>query len=144
METEIKGKKIIYKFNIKKLENGGLFEFGKYGKFSTPDSDGDKLDKIIENIKDKEQVTVTVTADYIKPPTYRIGQRFRHSDYKDIYILAAVADGKRVNLINTRSGTRWTQSMTVKSLSFITEEEMIKLTGTYGENFKDNFELIKE
>lgn len=63
MKTKIEGNKIVYQFDIQKADAYGLFLFGKYGKFQTPDSDGNKLEKTIKDIKDKERVSVTVTVD---------------------------------------------------------------------------------
>lgn len=61
METEQKGNKVIYTF--KQQKNGyGTNKLG-YTNFSSPDSDGDKIKDVMEQLKDKKIVTVTIEVE---------------------------------------------------------------------------------
>lgn len=65
MKTEQKEDKVVYTLRQQK-NNYGTNKLGLIN-FSSPDSDGNKLKKAMEQLKDKEIVTVTIEVKEIKP-----------------------------------------------------------------------------
>lgn len=68
------------------------------------------------------------------PKTYKVGQRFKHNDSKEKYILARVEENK-VSLICLNDGLNWSEFEEVKNYNKITAEELNKITDSQTEDF---------
>lgn len=94
----------------------------------------------IERIKDKMkdealafyrhafQIQITALSDPAEEETYHIGQRFRHEESGEEYILAATRP-TRVNLICLDDGEFWNSELSVTDATKIPKKEFAKLTG---------------